>query len=464
MPDDSIWSPPHPRARVHLAGICGAGMKAMAEFLSDRGWTVSGCDGDPDPETIGKFQQRGVSVQTGHSTTHLSEPPDLLIFSAAIPTDNPEIRQAEQLGIPRLSYVEALAQLSRHAPTLAISGTHGKSTTTAMVGQILRSSGRPSSLICGAESLAASRSGWGDSQDRLVVEACEFRRHFLSLSLETVCILGIEPDHFDCYPNIDDAVDAYRELACQIRPNSSGQLIVRSDCPNVSRLLQQIGITPVTFSLSDESADWGVVDRVDSADGSQFRIRHLNDISPPVRMRMPGWHHIQNAVAAAACAGAMGVNLTEIANGLSEFQGLKRRFETVRTIHGAPIIDDYAHHPTEIRAAIAAARQAWPGRKLICYFQPHQMSRTAALLPEFAEALNLADQAYVLPVYAARESGGIQQSELSRQIVRQMTTPATFLTALDRVRGTIQTDANTDVVILTLGAGNLTRIHHDDVD
>lgn len=464
MSHPSIWSPPRPDSRAHLVGICGAGMKAMAEFLSDRGWCVSGCDGDPDPHSVRTLNRINVPVHRGHSSAHLTPLPDLLIYSAAIPPGNEEFQHAEQLGIPVLSYVQALAQLSQHAPTLAIAGTHGKSTTTAMVGQILRSSGRPSSLICGAESLVNGRSGWGESQKRLIVEACEFRRHFLSLSPEIVCILGIEPDHFDCYSSIETAIDAYSQLAAHVQSQDRGKLIVRSDCPNVAQALTRSGITPTTFSLSNETADWRAVDRVETAEGTRFRIQHRDDSSPPIRMRMPGWHHVQNALAAAACAGTMGISLTDIAKGLSEFRGLKRRFETVRTLNGAPLIDDYAHHPTEIRAALAAARQAFPGKKLICYFQPHQMSRTAALLPEFVDSLNQADQVYVLPVYAARETGGDQQSELSRQIAQRLTTPTTFLTALDQVRGTIQTDANTDVVILTLGAGNLSRIHHDDVD
>lgn len=196
----------------------------------------------------------------------------------------------------------------------------------------------------------------------------------------------------------------------------------------------------------------------------RFRLQRNGDISDDITLAIPGWHNVQNALAAAACAEGLGVSLSEIARGLQEFSGLRRRFEIMGTWRGATLVDDYAHHPTEIRATLYAAREFFPGKKLVCLFQPHQLSRTEALLPEFAAALSLADKAYLLPVYAAREQAGGRQQDLARQLVRRITIPASFLSALDRVWGTIQTDADTDAVLLTLGAGSLSRIHHEDFE
>jgi len=473
----SSWSAPPPQARAHLVGICGAGMKALAEFLFDSGWSVSGCDGDPDPASLHSLTRLGIDIQKGHSAAHLDGNPDLLIYSPAVNRENVDRAAAAGRGVQQISYVDALSQLSRRHQTVGIAGTHGKSTTTAMLGQILKTAGRPASVLCGGESVSAGRSGWAGSSDTLILEACEFRQHFLELSLRIGCLLGIEADHFDCYPTLPDAERAYQQFVRKIlrekhtealgeapRHHLPRTLIVRSDCSVTSRILQEETGRITTFSLQDSTADWQAVQRRRMAGRLHFRIQRKAAVSEEISLAIPGLHNVQNALAAAACAEELGVSLQDIARGLREFSGLRRRFEIRGQWRGAVVVDDYAHHPTEIRATLTAAREHFPKKKLICLFQPHQLSRTEALLAEFAAALSLADKIYLLPVYAARENSGFRQIELSRDLVQRITIPASLISALDRVWGTVQTDADTDAVLLTLGAGSLSRIHYEDFE
>jgi len=451
-------------------------MKALAEFLVDIGYHVSGSDGDPDPAAVQSLSRLGVHVRKGHSSSHLQPRPNLLIYSAAVPADNPEREAARQLRIPQYSYIESLASLTHSRDAVAIAGTHGKSTTTAMLGQILKTAGTECSLLCGAESKASRRSGWAGTGEVLVVEACEFRRHFWDLHPRIGCILGVEPDHFDCYPSLADTERAYHEFARRVlkseqsfagvppTESKTGTLILSKDCPAVRRVAEGLSGQIRTFSLHDPEADWRAVPDIRSSGQIHFHIEHQGTISESIFMQVPGLHNVRNALAAAACAGELGMSLPQIVAGLQQFEGLTRRFEVRGEWRGAVVVDDYAHHPTEIRATLEAARLVYPKRKIICLFQPHQLSRTSVLLTEFAAALSQADKAYLLPVYAAREQAGKEQVRLVEELVKRMTIPARLISALDQVWGTVQTDADKDAVFLTLGAGNLSRIHYDEFE
>jgi len=308
------------------------------------------------------------------------------------------------------------------------------------------------------------------------VEACEFRRHFWELQPRIACLLGIEPDHFDCYPTLADAELAYHEFARGVLSVSashgnfvegegtSGTVILRGDCPATRRAVQGLSGRIRTFSLHDPAADWRADPRPEAGGYIPFRLQHGNDVSEEIILRVPGLHNVQNALAAAACAGELGLSLTEIAEGLRQYAGLSRRFEIRKKWRGAVVVDDYAHHPTEIRATLMTARQTYPEKRIVCLFQPHQLSRTSALLTDFSTALSLADRVYLLPVYAAREQAGTEQVRLAQELIQRITVPATLVSTLDQVWGTVQTDADKDAVFLTLGAGSLSRIHHDDIE
>ncbi|WP_437187662.1 UDP-N-acetylmuramate--L-alanine ligase [Planctomicrobium sp. SH668] len=451
-----------PAKRLHLIGITGAGMKALAEYLHHAGCSISGSDSNPDPHVANSLSRRGIQLYSGHDPSQITSEVEGILYSAAIRADNAERIRGTELNIPQMSYVEVLAELSKRFQSVCIAGTHGKSSTSAMLGQILHSAQSQASLICGAESIALGSSGWLGISSTLVVEACEFQRHFLKLHPQIGVILGIEPDHFDCYPTLADACESYEHFARNIPKN--GLLISRSDCVETAKFSRFLQCRKVSFSLTDCNADWTLENRRIDGTSSRFQIRFRDQLSPEITLRAPGLHNVQNGLAAAACAHELGLSLTEIATGLNDFLGIRRRFEIRHPWRESIIVDDYAHHPTEIRATIRAAREIFPGKRLITVFQPHQISRTLGLLDEFAAALDLSDQTYLLPVYAARENSAKKEAETSQKVIQRMTSPAMLISALDRVWGTLQTDANKAAVILTLGAGDISRIHHDDID
>lgn len=451
--------PPTERRTAFLIGICGAGMKALAEYLSDQGWLISGSDAAPDIHTLRLLQSRGITVQPGHAARHITPDLTAVISSPAIPPGNCERVAARELGLPDLSSIEVLAELTRRRQTVAIAGTHGKSSTTAMLGSMLQHAGRSPSVLCGAELRDRQRNGWSGTGRSLVVEACEFRRHFLQLAPHTACILSIEADHVDCYPDLHSAQAAYGAFA----RNATETLVV----PDALRILDQAGrpdIRRLTFGVETPQADWSGEHLQPDGQGITFQLHHQGKPIGPVRLQVPGRHNVHNAVASAALGHAQGLSTDEIRAGLEAFTGLKRRFEFLPDRNGAIVIDDYAHHPTEIQAAIATARECFPDRRLICVFQSHQISRTRALLPEFARALSQADQLYVLPIFAARETSQGLEVTLAQELLRSVTCPAGWIPSLDRVWGTVETDAGNDAVILTLGAGNISRVHHELID
>lgn len=451
-----------PPCRVHLLGITGAGMKALAEVLCDLGWTVSGCDEDLDPAATTSLCQLMIPIEAGHAVEHLRPAPDLVIYSPAVSPSQPERQEATFRGIPQVSYVEALRQLSRRGVSIAIAGTHGKSTTTAMVGHILQETGNSPTVFCGAELSGRARNGWSSSGELVVFEACEYRRHFLGMSARVRCVTGIDADHFDCFPRLEDAEAAFAEFMAELP--ADGTLVYRHDCPVTDRLVRRLSSRAVSFAVDDPGADWHAKGLVSEREGTTFRIGHGSGERRTVRVNVPGRHNVANALAALATAATLDVPLQDAAAALESFAGVRRRFERLGRRDYGLVIDDYAHHPTEIRAVLATARQCYPGQRLVCVFQPHQLSRTEAMFDEFAEALALADRVFLLPVYAARETADGRCLTLSEQLAKSVLsrgTPATLIPALDHVWTTLQTGALSDDVILTLGAGTITRIHHE---
>jgi UDP-N-acetylmuramate--alanine ligase len=463
--DSSRDSWPSPGTRVHLVGICGSGMRALAELLHDAGCRVSGSDLNPDPEVTASLRQRGIFVQTGHEDTRFDPPPELLIHSPAVGPENPERATAERLGIPHASYVETLGRLMRSRRGIAVAGTHGKSTTTALLGEILRQADADPTVVCGAAIRGDNRSGRLGRSELCVVEACEYRRHFLHLTPEIVCLLGIEPDHFDCYPTLDDALNAYREFIERVP--AEGTIVFRSDCPSTGRVMQESAARKVSFSITDPGADW-FAEGIEPADGGmRFTLRApagsaaSQEQGIDVRLPQPGRHNVLNALAAAATAGVLGIGIDRTARGLAGFPGLRRRFEPIGYWRDARVIDDFAHHPTEIAATIAAARESFAPRRLICVFQPHQVSRTRALLEAFAESLSQADRSYVLPVYGARERTAEENLPVARELVEEIRRrggASALIPALDQVWTTLETDAPEADLILILGAGDIARL------
>ena len=456
-------------------------MKALSELLGDLGWTLTGSD--MQPAQTDAPDGRILRIHQGHNAQHVTESVEALIYSPAIREDNPERVAARERGIAELSYVDAISRLMSERRGIAIAGTHGKTTTTAMVATILREAGLGASALIGGEALAYERSGWAGDGELLVVEACEYRRHFLSLSPEIAAILNIEQDHFDCFTSLDDARAAFAEFAMLLPAH--GQLVVRADVArticsgwlgstigslpqamSTGGLLRSSPVPPTpsveTFSL-DEPADWTVRELRHELGRYSFEIHRRAARFCDVSLSVPGKHNVEDALAAAAVAVAAGADSGAIAAGLKHYQGARRRLNVIAERDGVVLVDDYAHHPTALTGTLQTVRDMFPGRRLVAVFQPHQVSRTESLLPEFVDSLQLADEVVLVPIFAARESNADAASciETLRQALSDQRCSVRLLASLDQVLGTLHDLSRPGDVWLTLGAGDIDRIPHE---
>lgn len=446
--------------RAHLVGVCGSGMKALAEYLTSAGWQLSGSDQQLSSETSQMLTRRGLRLHQGHSSRFLPAATDLLIYSPAVKPENPERQAAQQRGIPQFSYTQMLGRLMQGKTGISIAGTHGKSTTTAMVGRILQDGGHEPSVIVGAEARGSQSSGWAGSGDLFVVESCEFQRGFLDLSPQLAAILGIEADHFDCYRDLAETTAAFAEFARRVP--ADGLVLIHQGCAASQTATAEIQAERQTFALQP-GADWWAADLRSGRDGTRFRIFRGGEYFTEVALRIPGEHNVLNALAAAAITYRAGATVAAIRAGLEEFSGVRRRLEVVGTWRGVSLVDDYAHHPTAVRASLATVRRQFPGRKLWCVFQPHQVSRTLALLDEFADSFGAADEVVIVPVFAAREQVRAEPLKVGQELAARILSrgkPVRFCGALDRAVATLDDDLRPGDVLVTMGAGNISQVHH----
>ncbi len=446
--------------RVHLIGIGGCGMRGAALILMRRGASVSGSDASPSSE-IARLVKAGARISIGQRKENLPDDVDLVVYSAAIKPENPELVEARRRACETIKYSDLLGRLMRGQEGIAIAGTHGKSTTTALTAYALRRAGRDPSFVVGAmvEQLGGG-SGVGDGP-HFVVEACEYDRSFLHLSPKYATILNIEEDHLDCYRDLDDIVDAFRRFAGLLP--SEGVLIVNGQSRAAMAAAQATAAQVETFGL-DGDTTWQAVDL--SADRGCFRfgIARNGEVLARTRLQIPGRHHVGNALAAAALCWHGGVAMEAVARILPEFRGAQRRLTLRGEANGVTVLDDYAHHPTEIQVTLRAARDMYQPRRLWVVFQPHQHSRTRFLLADFARSFAAADVVVVPEIYFVRDS----ESERSRVTARDL---------VDRIccnGGVARYEANFDAiveqlasavepgdVVLTMGAGDVWRVADD---
>jgi UDP-N-acetylmuramate--alanine ligase len=440
-------------------------MKSLAGVLLDLGWLVSGSDANPSAESAALLGRRGIDVRQGHAPQHVPPSTDLLIFSAAVPIDNPERVAARALGIPERSYSQMLGDLMRGRRGIGIAGTHGKSTTAAMTAAILRSAGREPSACLGGEICGLGIGGWAGTGDLFVAECCEFRRSFLEMSPASAAILNVEPDHFDCFRDLGETREAFRQFAARVA--AEGLLVVRADCRSVvdvRRLSGRGADRPriETFALASP-ATWMAESLRATTEGISFDAIYRGTFAGRFTLRVPGRHNVLNALAAIAVCRDIRLDTAEIQAGLAEFRGVRRRFELLGTPKGITWIDDFAHHPTEVRSTLDAARERYGRRRLWCLFQPHQVSRLRALLPEFAASFERADQILIAPVFAAREVRTDERHSLARQLAGQIAKsgrPARFCADLDRMAATVDDEARAGDVVISMGAGDIDRVYH----
>jgi UDP-N-acetylmuramate--alanine ligase len=398
---------------VHFIGVGGIGVSALARLFLAEGKKVTGSDRAPSLITA-ELSKLGVEIRTGVGEA------DLVIYTIAVPSDHPELLEARQRHLPTLSYPEALGELSREKYTIAVAGTHGKTTTTAMIAEVLIRAGLDPTVIVGSlftppNQAAASPTNFIAGRSKyFVVEACEYRRSFLHLSPQVLVITNIDADHLDYYRDLADIQSAFAALVAKVPP-----------------------------------------------DGAVITAKEYEQISLPITLRVPGRHNQQNAQAAIAVAKTLGLSEVVARQHLANFRGTWRRFELKgETSTGALVYDDYAHHPAEISATLQGARELYPERPIIAVFQPHLYSRTKQLLADFAAALSGADEVVLLPIYAAREpfDPRVSSELLATAIGEKGTAVRTlpdFVAARDYLLGL---PASRPPLLIIMGAGDITEL------
>jgi UDP-N-acetylmuramate--alanine ligase len=453
------WLVPSARHSAHLIGIAGSGMSALAEVLSDRGWQVTGSDLSPQQAVW--LWTKGIRVFRGHAAGHVDPSATLVVFSDAVAADNVERRRARELGIRQFSYPEMLGELMKGRVGLAVAGTHAKSTTTALTAEILVEAGLDPTVIGGGIPLACTSGGRQGRGRHLLVEACEYRSNFLNLCPQAAVITGIEPDHFDCFPSTSDAVTAFAEFAWRLP--RGGTLLVNAHCP-LARTVVAAGVRcrVVTFGVETE-ADWSARSLRQEAGHFSFQLAGPTGRLDTIALRIPGRHNVLNAVAAAALASQAGAPGDAVASAVARFAGLRRRLERVGLWRGTLWYDDYAHHPTEVHAALAALREMFPRRRLWCIFQPHQKLRTRRLLDEFALSLQNADRVAIANVYPAREVADAACGELAAELAdraRSLGAEVSRQHDLGLLGEEVGAAIGRGDVMVTLGAGDIRNVWH----
>jgi UDP-N-acetylmuramate--alanine ligase len=457
-------------------------MQSLAAVLSARGWRISGSD--MNPRAARESEQSGALIHAGHAMDNVPRDSALVIYSDAIPADNVERRRAAELEIRSLSYAEMLGEISREAITYAVAGTHGKSTTTAMAAAAMVRAGLDPTVICGATPIGCRSGGRAASivlqASRLpgypqlrvaagtaapqllpppfLVEACEYRANFVHLSPHAAAVLGVEMDHFDYYRSQEHLTETFERFVARIPRD--GFLVVNNDCATSRALTAFVACRTSTFGLHP-GADWSARHLQTRRGRYRFWLTRCERPLAEVVLQVPGKHNVLNALAAAALATEAGAPPETIAAAVSSFCGLKRRLEVVGRRGGVTLIDDYAHHPTEIRATLATVRQMYPGRRIWCIFQPHQASRTAALLDELAASLHNADKIAVAEIFRAREAsarpGEVTAAELAAKL-NQDGSDVLNQHTWDEIVTQVATDVLPGDVLITMGAGDIGKI------
>jgi UDP-N-acetylmuramate--alanine ligase len=377
---------------IHFVGIGGIGMSGIAEVLKDAGYVVSGCDLKSSAATD-LLHRRGIPIAVGHDPAHL-DGVDLLIMTAAVRGKNPEIDAAKARGIQVMRRSEMLGEIVNRKRAVGISGTHGKTTTSAMIAVVLEEAGLDPTVLVGGMLRNLATNAKAGRGEFLVVEADEYDRTFHHLHPEVAVVTNIEADHLEYYGSFEAIVDAFRIFIAGIRPG--GAVVACLDDPAVRELVK--GLNVISYGLS-EDAGLRAENLVFDERGTSFEVPGVGHF----KLFVPGEHNVRNALATIGVARQLGIEAEVIARGLAKFLGVDRRFQILGEYAGAIIVDDYAHHPTEIRATLDAARRGYPRRRIVALFQPHLYSRTRDFAREFADSLRVADMPLVAPIYAARE-------------------------------------------------------------
>jgi UDP-N-acetylmuramate--alanine ligase len=440
---------------VHLVGVGGIHMSAIARLLRHRRHEVSGSDLHLSALTS-EVQRLGVTVHEGHAAENIDDA-GLVVYTSAAQADNPELAEAKRRGIPVMKRGEMVALLQEGKQVIAVAGAHGKTTTSSLIAYMLQFAGKePTFMIGGVLRDLGTNAAAGDGP-HFVVEADEYDRAFLNYHPFLAVVTNIEPDHLDIYGSFGELQRAYAQFLSQVEDN--GYIIACTDSPPVRAYLQSVGDgapkwRAVSYSTTGE-ADWTADEIVSKGvDTLSFVVKCQKHFWGEVETKLPGVHNVANCLAAIAAGDILGLSRSEITGAIATFTGAERRFEVVGEAGGVTVIDSYAHHPSEIRADLAAARARYRGRRIVALFQPHTYTRTSYLLDEFRTAFGDADRLLVADTYAAREdpSAGMDARALTEQIDHR---DVTYAGSVDAGARLVAAELRSGDVFLTVGAGDV---------
>jgi len=436
-----------------MIGIGGISMSALARILLSLGHTVSGSDSTRS-EIIKLLQNDGVAVTIGHAADNIKSP-DLVCYTAAIDDNNPELVAARKLGVPVIERSVLLGEImTLYKYPLNVAGTHGKTTTTSMLSLILLDANVEPTILVGGELSNIGGNLKIGKQDYLICEACEYVDSFLQFKPFLSIINNIEEDHMDYFENLKQIIGSFTKFVNLTSPD--GAVIANFDDKNVRACIKHVNVPVITFGIENDNADFSAKNIKFANFGCNFDVYRNDEFFADIELNVTGEHNIYNALAALTSAAAMNIPVDAIKSGLAKFHGTKRRFELIgKTERGATIVDDYAHHPTEIRTTLAASK-TMGFDKVWCIFQPHTYTRTVAFLDDFAEALSGADEVILIDIYAARENNptGVSSKDIADKI-----NGGIYIPAFEDAGKYVAANAGENDLILTMGAGDVWKTH-----
>jgi len=442
--------------RIHFVGIGGIGMSGIAELLLNLGYRVSGSDLRKSDITD-RLSQLGAEIRAGHAAKNVPKDGHVVVFSSAVKADNPEVAEAHRRKIPVIPRAEMLAELMRMKYGIAIAGTHGKTTTTSMVATILAAAGwDPTAVVGGKLNSLGSNAKLGQGEF-LVAEADESDGSFLKLSPTVAVVTNIDPEHLDFYSGIGQIKETFLHFINKVP--FYGFAVLCLDHPNVQELIPSVAKTFVTYGFSAH-ADYRADGVVSEGMSNRFRVIRRGETLGEVTLRAPGRHNVSNALAAAAVAAELGISFERIRAGLADYDGVVRRFQVKGERNGVTVVDDYGHHPVEIRATLAAAREVWPSRRIVVGFQPHRYSRTQSLFRDFLSAFHDADLLFVFDVYPAGEEPipGASGERLCEAIREHGHKAAIYAGKAGDALSTVVAGLCAGDIFLTMGAGDVWKL------
>lgn len=446
---------------IHMIGIGGVSMSGIAEILLSMGYKISGSD-NSSSSTTERLSNSGIKVYIGQAKENITNEIALVVYTAAIKEDNPELKEAKQKNIPCLERSNILGELTRiYENTIAICGTHGKTTTTSMVSLAFINGNKNPTIQVGADLRQLNNSNYriGD-KDYFIIEACEYVRSFLSFSPKAVVLLNIEEDHLDYYKDLKDIISAFDEFASYVPDD--GVIVYNNDDENCAIVVKNKNGTKISFGINS-SADW-VAKNITLENGFYIFDAENKDKKIKISLKVPGYHHIYNALATIAISDFYKIDLETISSALANYTGAHRRFEYVGTFNSAKIYDDYAHHPTEIKATLKAAKEM-KSKKLWVIFEPHTFSRTYTLFDEFSKAFVDADEIILADIYPAREiDTGLVSSKKLSEAINNVSNNCTYLGSFEKIKEYLRKNVKENDLVLTVGAGTITKLGYEIKD